>query len=574
VGHHEGFALRLRYLIGKDADPGTDDSITVIGYDATTPPKNGAKYVNLLDEKGGRQYGPYLPDNDMTAQYGEPVPDPKGEGFWRNLREQLDRAKEFDLVELDNLDSFDASVALLCFDEVARHGFKVLVKNPLLVDGNHAALMRHPAACGAIVEPDCGTPAEMQAIRNGLPVYFVSGNYKDPAASFQNLPTGQPMAWRLAKSLETLRSQINALYPNRDKSSDGTIGDAAHQATNSDHNQNSAGVVTAMDITHDPANGVDIARLADKLVASRDPRIKYIIRNGQILSSKVSPWTWRPYTGSNSHSKHIHISVDGEASLYDDPRNWALGVIDNTVQRGIVATNFADSQVAYSDVKPGWNDRYGVALPYRFQGERPKVKVTRNGKSIVCEIMDVGPWNTNDPYWEKGARPQAESGTDMSGRTTNKAGIDLTIPADKALGLNGKGLVDWEFVKAAVKPDEPDEPDDEPSSIPAVEAALKDIVAALRPILEKHIKKEPEPVTQSNFDWGKLLQPLLAELAPKIIPLLMPYVAQMLPQLLPYLLDAMFKPRQSIMSKPGVQMGGSALGGGLLVAIADHFLNK
>lgn len=207
--------MKLRYLIGKDADPGTDDSITVIGYDATTPPKNGAKYVNLLDEKGSRQYGPYLPDNDMTAQYGEPVPDPKGEGFWRNLREQLDRAKGFDLVELDNLDSFDASVAMLCFDEVARHGFKVFVKNPLLVDGDQAALMRHPAACGAIVEPDCGTPAEMQAIRNGLPVYFVSGDYDDPAASFPNLPTGQPMP-EAAPWLADARSSIGRYHDGPD----------------------------------------------------------------------------------------------------------------------------------------------------------------------------------------------------------------------------------------------------------------------------------------------------------------------------------------------------------------------
>lgn len=475
VGHYERFALRLRYLIGKDADPGTDDSITVIGYDATTPPKNGVKYINLLDEKGSRQYGPYLPDNDMTAQYGEPVPDPKGEGFWRNLREQLDRAKAqgFTSVELDNLDSFDASVALLCFDEVARHGFKVFVKNPLLVDGNHAALMRHPAACGAIVEPDCGTPAEMQAIRNGLPVYFVSGDYEDPAASFPNLPTGQTMAWRLAKSLETLRDQVNAKWPNRDKSLDGTIGDAAHQATKSDHNPNSAGVVTAMDITHDPANGLDARKLAETLVASRDPRIKYIISNAQIISSQTSPWIWRPYSGANAHRQHVHISVAGD---YDDTRPWNLGETPVAVpgrNTNITATRFSDSRVAYTDVAPGWNNRMGVALPYRFKGERPKVRVFKGGKSVVCEIMDIGPWYDGtaergpfDPYWETGSRPRAESDP-----KTNGAGIDLTFPADAALGLNGKGLVDWEFVKDAVK--------DEPVTEPAPATTLKEVLSQL-----------------------------------------------------------------------------------------------
>jgi hypothetical protein len=132
------------------------------------------------------------------------------------------------------------------------------------------------------------------------------------------------MAWRVAKSLATLRDQVNALYPNRSKSSDGTVGDAAHAATKSDHNPNSDGVVTAMDITHDPAHGLDARRLAETLVASRDKRIKYIISNAQIISSQVSPWVWRPYNGINAHRAHVHISVDGNPSLYDDARPWTL----------------------------------------------------------------------------------------------------------------------------------------------------------------------------------------------------------------------------------------------------------
>jgi hypothetical protein len=592
-------------LIGKDADPGTDDSITVIGYDATTPPKNGVKYCNLLDEKNTGKYGPHI-HSETGEEYNEPAPDPERKGFWDNVREQIARAKAqgFVCIYWDNCDTYTASVVLLVYNETASHGLTIWAKNPALVDGNREAILAHSAVVGVIVEKDCGSPSTYDAMRKAvgkpdLPIRFVSyGNGKNwaqqtagtiQAGAYSNmgvtyssegeygssedilLPTGESMGWRLAKSLETLRSQVNAKWPNRDKSSDGTIGDASHQATKSDHNPNSAGVVTAMDITHDPAHGLDARKLAETLVASRDPRIKYIISNAQIISSTVSPWQSRPYTGANAHRAHVHVSVAGD---YDDTRPWNLGETPVTApgrNTNITATRFSDSRVAYTDVAPGWNNRMGVALPYRFKGERPKVRVFKGGKSIVCEIMDIGPWYDGtaergpfDPYWETGSRPRAESDP-----KTNGAGIDLTPPADAALGLNGKGLVDWEFVKDAVK-----EPVEEPQSIPAVEAALKDIVAALRPILEKHIKKEPEPVTQSNFDWGKLLQPLLAELAPKIVPLLMPYVAQMLPQLLPYLLDAMFKPRQSIMSKPGVQMGGSALGGGLLVALADHFLTK
>jgi hypothetical protein len=93
-----------------------------------------------------------------------------------------------------------------------------------------------------------------------------------------------------------------------------------------------------------------------------------------------------------------------------------------------------------------------VALPFRFTGARPMVRVTSKAASVVCPIVDVGPWNINDPYWQAGTRPQAESGTDMTGRKTNRAGIDLTLAAAKAIQIDGKGLVDWEFVQSPLAP--------------------------------------------------------------------------------------------------------------------------
>lgn len=122
----------------------------------------------------------------------------------------------------------------------------------------------------------------------------------------------------------------------------------------------------------------------------------------------------------------------------------------------IVATEFGgtgdEQPSAYADVKPGWPGRPGVALPYRWShGPRPRVRVWLRGRFVDCDIMDVGPWNTQDPYWlVDGKRPQAESGTDTRGRKTNKAGIDLTPAAAKAIGLSGKDMVTWEFIPAAV----------------------------------------------------------------------------------------------------------------------------
>lgn len=133
------------------------------------------------------------------------------------------------------------------------------------------------------------------------------------------------MSWRIAGSLKTLRDQVNAAWPNRDKRSDGSIGDAKHSSRKSDHNPNEAGVVCALDIDKDLSNTATVETVVNALVASRDPRIKYLIWRGRILSSTVSPWTWREYTGTSGHFEHLHISVGPSAALYDDPSPWAIG---------------------------------------------------------------------------------------------------------------------------------------------------------------------------------------------------------------------------------------------------------
>lgn len=140
------------------------------------------------------------------------------------------------------------------------------------------------------------------------------------------------MAYRIAKSLGKLRSQANARWPGRKKASDGWVGDPAHFARGnaSDHNPHvqdgSTGVVTALDLTHDPNSGCDAGVLAEVLIASRDPRIKYIIWNRRIVSGDAgpSPWVKRTYTGSNPHTMHVHISVNRTKAEYDNEAAWAL----------------------------------------------------------------------------------------------------------------------------------------------------------------------------------------------------------------------------------------------------------
>jgi hypothetical protein len=124
--------------------------------------------------------------------------------------------------------------------------------------------------------------------------------------------------WKVAPALEQLRAQLDQLAPDRSRASDGAIGDAAHASRASDHNPwwSLAGqsYVTARDFTHDHEH-LDCHALADALVRGRDQRVKYIIWNERILSGGAgrSPWEWRDYTGTNPHTRHLHLSVMADA---------------------------------------------------------------------------------------------------------------------------------------------------------------------------------------------------------------------------------------------------------------------
>ena len=157
------------------------------------------------------------------------------------------------------------------------------------------------------------------------------------------------MAWRVAKSLLVLLDEVNAVAPNRSKGVDGTLGDAAHRARVSRHNPNRYGVVTAMDITHDPAHGMDVHALVRRLTAGGrcpHPNCAYIISNRQV-ARRSNGWKWETYGGSHPHDQHAHFAA-GEGSdadprsPYDDTTPWgiaaALGKEDDMTdeERGLL----------------------------------------------------------------------------------------------------------------------------------------------------------------------------------------------------------------------------------------------
>lgn len=132
----------------------------------------------------------------------------------------------------------------------------------------------------------------------------------------------------LAPALVQLRAEINALWPGRDRSSDGWIGDVAHSSRASDHNPDALGRVHAIDIDEDLTAGGSSVGKASDLVAQimRDPRTAYVIYEGRIWENPAAypgRGYWRTYTGTNSHSHHVHVSVR-RGSWGGDGRSWGL----------------------------------------------------------------------------------------------------------------------------------------------------------------------------------------------------------------------------------------------------------
>ena len=126
----------------------------------------------------------------------------------------------------------------------------------------------------------------------------------------------------LCKAGQQLREQIDDSFPDRDRKSDGWIGDAAHSNRKSDHNPDPTnGIVRAIDVDANLDSRANTsAYLADqiRICAKKDKRIKYVIHLGKIASAK-SLWRFRPYSGINRHDKHIHVSFSKKG---DENGSW------------------------------------------------------------------------------------------------------------------------------------------------------------------------------------------------------------------------------------------------------------
>lgn len=142
------------------------------------------------------------------------------------------------------------------------------------------------------------------------------------------------MTWWLSHAAKQLRDQVNSTFRERDRSSDGALGDPAHAARKSDHNPDPTseppGVVRAIDLdedftTHDDPRADELVRQLVTLGPS-DERLSYVIHEGRIYG-RAAGWdpAGRAYTGPNAHEHHVHVSFTPAGDL--DRRAFALPIL-------------------------------------------------------------------------------------------------------------------------------------------------------------------------------------------------------------------------------------------------------
>lgn len=148
-------------------------------------------------------------------------------------------------------------------------------------------------------------------------------------------------AWVVVPCLNEARDQLNARFPGRDKTSDGSIGNLAHQGSPSSHNPDRTGnpewrdgdalnEVRARDFDADlrDPGGVTMEHVVQLWVrlarAGKLPFVRYIIFNRRIWHVRDG-FTTRAYTGSNAHDKHCHVNSEySQAADTARGTDWGL----------------------------------------------------------------------------------------------------------------------------------------------------------------------------------------------------------------------------------------------------------
>jgi hypothetical protein len=181
-------------------------------------------------------------------------------------------------------------------------------------------------------------------------------------------------SWIVVPDLLSLRGEFDQLAPNRDRASDGTIGDQAHAERSSDHNaddtpgsntphsdSDTIAEVHALDVdsTGPWPDGMTMAKaflvLRQKMISlsTRAP-LAYLIFDRQWC--EYPTWAVKPYTLSDPHTGHLHASsrygagatpsnpetyagpwglLEAFMALSDDDKKWIKATVDASVKAAL-----------------------------------------------------------------------------------------------------------------------------------------------------------------------------------------------------------------------------------------------
>ena len=151
----------------------------------------------------------------------------------------------------------------------------------------------------------------------------------------------KPAAKKATPAAIAVLRQATALKPKCKKVSDGLLPSAAHKKQNPDSDHNTG---FAVDLTHDPKNGIDCTSIFQKL--KEDERVKYLIFQGKIWSRERSTEGDREYDGSNQHTKHLHISINENKGRDTSPWFWWMNT-PKPINQIIAALNSMPAKKAY-----------------------------------------------------------------------------------------------------------------------------------------------------------------------------------------------------------------------------------
>lgn len=119
----------------------------------------------------------------------------------------------------------------------------------------------------------------------------------------------------LVPSLKAVFAEVNAVWPNRDKRTDGWIGDKNHCPGSSDHCADSSGAVHAIDIDKD---GIDPGLVIGRLI-NYEGVIRYINHSGYQYHVR-NDFEPKRLTG-DPHLGWIHVSIEHT----NHARNYTAG---------------------------------------------------------------------------------------------------------------------------------------------------------------------------------------------------------------------------------------------------------